>query len=134
MSDDNEIQDGSGGRVNTNSAMCVQPLFEKVSTLGILRRRKRKRVGIETSRHRPANTAACIQRAIVAGWPLLYDLARELRATSIPVVLVVGDEDERTLDVNFWMKRLMPRARLAIVAGNGSCREPGGTRTFHRAR
>ena len=29
------------------------------------------------------------------------------------------DEDEPCLDVNLWMKRLMPTARLALLPGSG---------------
>ena len=74
---------------------------------------------VEQLSQHPAQAAACIQRAIVAGRPSLYDLATELKATPVPVLLVVGDEDEPTLDVNLWMKRLMPTARLAVVPGTG---------------
>jgi pimeloyl-ACP methyl ester carboxylesterase len=35
------------------------------------------------------------------------------------VLLLVGDEDEPCLDVNLWMKRLMPTARLALLPGSG---------------
>jgi pimeloyl-ACP methyl ester carboxylesterase len=35
------------------------------------------------------------------------------------VLLLVGDEDEPCLDVNLWMKRLMPTARLALLPGAG---------------
>jgi hypothetical protein len=36
-----------------------------------------------------------------------------------PVLLLVGDEDEPCLDVNLWIKRLMPVARLALLPGSG---------------
>jgi len=67
----------------------------------------------------PAHAAASIQRAIVAGRRSLYDLEEKLKDTSVPILLIVGDEDEPTLDVNLWMKRLMPTARLAVVPGTG---------------
>jgi proline iminopeptidase len=35
------------------------------------------------------------------------------------VLLLVGDEDEPCLDVNLWMKRLMPTARLGMLPGSG---------------
>ena len=35
------------------------------------------------------------------------------------MLLLVGDEDEPCLDVNLWMKRLMPAARLALLPGAG---------------
>jgi pimeloyl-ACP methyl ester carboxylesterase len=67
----------------------------------------------------PAHAAASIQRAVLAGRASLYDLEPELRAVTVPVLLIVGDEDEHTLDVNLWLKRLMPTARLAVVPGTG---------------
>ena len=43
----------------------------------------------------------------------------ELKGIKAPVLLLVGDEDEPCLDVNLWMKRLMPNARLAFLPGAG---------------
>jgi pimeloyl-ACP methyl ester carboxylesterase len=42
-----------------------------------------------------------------------------LKAVKAPVLLLVGDEDEPCLDVNLWMKRLMPTARLGVLPGSG---------------
>jgi pimeloyl-ACP methyl ester carboxylesterase len=35
------------------------------------------------------------------------------------VLLLVGDEDEPCLDVNLWMKRIMPTTRLGLLPGAG---------------
>ena len=43
----------------------------------------------------------------------------ELKGIRAPVLLLVGDEDEPCLDVNLWMKRLLPNARLAMLPGSG---------------
>jgi pimeloyl-ACP methyl ester carboxylesterase len=51
--------------------------------------------------------------------PSLYDLEAELKAITAPTLLLVGDEDEPCLDVNLWMKRLMPNAQLAFLPGAG---------------
>ena len=51
--------------------------------------------------------------------PSLYDLETELKAIAAPTLLLVGDEDEPCLDVNLWMKRLMPNAQLAFLPGAG---------------
>jgi len=56
---------------------------------------------------------------VQAGRPSLYDLEAELKGIKAPVLLLVGDEDEPCLDVNLWMKRLMPSARLAFLPGAG---------------
>lgn len=67
----------------------------------------------------PADAAARTLRTVQAGRPSLYDLEAELKAIRAPVLLLVGDEDEPCLDVNLWMKRLMPSARLALLPGSG---------------
>jgi pimeloyl-ACP methyl ester carboxylesterase len=67
----------------------------------------------------PADAAAKTLRTVQAGRASLYDLEDELAAIKAPVLLLVGDEDEPCLDVNLWMKRLMPTARLALLPGSG---------------
>ncbi len=68
----------------------------------------------------PAKPAANLLRAVVAGRPSLYEVAEELRSRlTRPLLLMVGDEDEPTLDVNLWLKRLLPSARLAVLPGCG---------------
>jgi pimeloyl-ACP methyl ester carboxylesterase len=67
----------------------------------------------------PAHAAAKTLRTVQAGRASLYDLESQLKAITAPVLLLVGDEDEPCLDVNLWMKRLMPNARLAILPGSG---------------
>jgi pimeloyl-ACP methyl ester carboxylesterase len=49
----------------------------------------------------------------------LYDLETELKAIQAPTLLMVGDEDEPCLDVNLWMKRLLPNAQLAFLPAAG---------------
>ena len=67
----------------------------------------------------PAHAAAKTLRTVQAGRASLYDMEAELKAVKAPVLLLVGDEDEPCLDVNLWMKRLMPTARLGILPGSG---------------
>jgi pimeloyl-ACP methyl ester carboxylesterase len=67
----------------------------------------------------PAHAAAKLLRAVVAGRTPLYELEAELKSIAAPVLLLVGDEDEPTLDVNLWLKRLLPVARLAVFPGSG---------------
>jgi pimeloyl-ACP methyl ester carboxylesterase len=68
--------------------------------------------------HSP-HAAARTLRTVQAGRASLYDLEGELQGIAAPVLLMVGDEDEPCLDVNLWMKRLMPSARLAVLPGSG---------------
>ena len=67
----------------------------------------------------PADAAARTLRTVQSGRASLYDLEAELKAIKAPVLLLVGDEDEPCLDVNLWMKRLMPEARLGLLPGSG---------------
>ncbi len=67
----------------------------------------------------PAAGAARTLRRVQAGRPALYDFEGALRAVQVPVLLLVGDEDESCLDVNLFLKRTMPAARLAILPGSG---------------
>lgn len=66
-----------------------------------------------------AKAAANTLRRVQALRPSLYEMEAELKAVSAPVLLLVGDEDEPCLDVNLWMKRLMPTARLAFLPAAG---------------
>ena len=66
-----------------------------------------------------AHAAAKTLRTVQVGRASLYDMEAELRAVTAPTLLLVGDEDEPCLDVNLWLKRLMPVARLAVLPGSG---------------
>lgn len=67
----------------------------------------------------PGLGSAMVLRNVQARRPSLYELEAGLRGVTAPTLLIVGDEDEPCLDVNLWMKRLMPAATLAIVPGTG---------------
>ena len=77
------------------------------------------RAFVEHLAEHPAQAAAHTLRTVQAGRASLYDLESELAAIKAPVLLLVGDEDEPCLDVNLWMKRLMPTARLGLLPGSG---------------
>jgi pimeloyl-ACP methyl ester carboxylesterase len=62
-----------------------------------------------------ANTLTMVQASRAS----LYDLVAELKAITAPVLLLVGDEDEPCLDVNLWIKRLLPIAQLGILPAAG---------------
>ena len=70
---------------------------------------------------RPAHAAAKTLRRVQAGRAALDDLEGELKGIAVPVLLLVGDEDEPCLDANLWMKRLLPNARLGILPASGHC-------------
>ena len=67
----------------------------------------------------PAHAAAKTLRRVQAGRAPLDGMAAALSGIDLPVLLLVGDEDEPCLDVNLWMKRRMPSARLAMLPGTG---------------
>ena len=107
-------------------------------------RTRTRSAGAPSSRNlaeHPAHAAAKTLRTVQAGRASLYDLEAELKGIKAPVLLLVGDEDEPCLDVNLWMKRLMPTARLGVAAGRGPRHQPGGAgavqsadRAVHRRR
>ncbi len=67
----------------------------------------------------PAQGAANTLRKVQASRPSLYDFEVGFAASKIPTLLIVGDEDEPCLDVNLWLKRVMPVAQLAILPSTG---------------
>lgn len=77
---------------------------------------------------RPTHSAAITMRKIQLGRVPVFRLRDELAAMKTPVLLMVGDEDESCLDVNLWLKRVMPSARLVVLPGCGHvlhAEEPG---------
>jgi pimeloyl-ACP methyl ester carboxylesterase len=66
-----------------------------------------------------AHAAAKTLRRVQAGRTALEDMEAALSRVEVPVLLLVGDEDEPCLDVNLWMKRRMRSARLAMLPGSG---------------
>lgn len=96
-------------------AMALGPTrvqFERKDPMG------RQRFVDHLSQH-PAHAAANTLLKVQCLRASLYDLEAELAAVAAPTLLLVGDEDEPCLDVNVWMKRLMPSARLALLPGSG---------------
>ena len=51
--------------------------------------------------------------------PSLYDLRDELAAMAVPVLIVVGDEDEGCLEADLMLKRTIPASGLAILPRTG---------------
>ncbi len=74
---------------------------------------------VEHLAEHPAHGATHTLRRVQATRPSLYDFEAGFAACQIPTLLIVGDEDEPCLDVNLWLKRLMPVARLAILPATG---------------
>jgi pimeloyl-ACP methyl ester carboxylesterase len=51
--------------------------------------------------------------------PALQGLGGRLSRLKVPLLVVVGDEDESSLDTGLFLKRVCPAARLAIVPATG---------------
>ena len=51
--------------------------------------------------------------------PALQCMGGKLARLKAPLLVVVGDEDESSLDTGLFLKRVCPAARLAIVAATG---------------
>jgi pimeloyl-ACP methyl ester carboxylesterase len=62
-----------------------------------------------------ANTQAGVQRER----PSLYDLVAEMKALSVPTLIVTGDEDWPCLEPGLLMKRHIASAGLAVMANCG---------------
>ena len=51
--------------------------------------------------------------------PSLYALTDELRAMSVPTLIVAGDEDEGSLDPSLMLKRTLPASGLLVLPRTG---------------
>jgi pimeloyl-ACP methyl ester carboxylesterase len=76
----------------------------------------------ETARHlaeHPTKGSAMTLRHFQAARPSLWDFEAQFRALDVPVLLIVGDEDEPCLEANLFLKRAIPRAGLWVVPKSG---------------
>jgi pimeloyl-ACP methyl ester carboxylesterase len=51
--------------------------------------------------------------------PTLWDMAADLRKFSVPLLVIVGDEDETCLDGSVFLKRTAPTAGLLVIPRTG---------------
>jgi pimeloyl-ACP methyl ester carboxylesterase len=51
--------------------------------------------------------------------PTLWDLEAELKRFSVPLLVIVGDEDESCLDGSVFLKRTAPTAALLVIPRSG---------------
>ena len=68
--------------------------------------------------HSPRGSGLTLRR-VQAGRPSLHDREAELAASAVPTLLMVGDEDEPCLDINLYLKRVMPMAGLVVMPKSG---------------
>jgi pimeloyl-ACP methyl ester carboxylesterase len=51
--------------------------------------------------------------------PSIIDLGDQLKKMSLPVLIILGDEDEPGIEGSFFMKRIIPRAGLEVYPRSG---------------
>jgi len=51
--------------------------------------------------------------------PTLWDMAPDLKHFAVPLLIIVGDEDETCLDGSLFLKRTVPTAGLLVVPRSG---------------
>ena len=51
--------------------------------------------------------------------PTLWDMEADLKKFSVPLLIVVGDEDETCLDGSVFLKRAAPTAGLLVIPRSG---------------
>ena len=66
-----------------------------------------------------ATGSARTLRRFQAPRPSLWDFEAELAALDVPVLLLLGDEDEPCLETNVFLKRAIPTAGLVVVPNTG---------------
>jgi pimeloyl-ACP methyl ester carboxylesterase len=63
--------------------------------------------------------AANTMRGVQMRRPSLYDLEAQLSALEVPLLVVVGDEDDHSIQPGIFLKRMAPRAGLAVLPKSG---------------
>lgn len=63
--------------------------------------------------------AANTMRGVQMRRPSLYDLEAELAVLKVPLLVVVGDEDDHSIQPGIFLKRTAPRSGLAMLPKSG---------------
>ena len=63
--------------------------------------------------------AANTMRGVQGGRPSLYDLEDQIAQVHVPVLVMVGDEDDHCLQPGLFLKRVLPAAGLAVLPKTG---------------
>ncbi|MFV0298970.1 MAG: alpha/beta fold hydrolase [Hyphomicrobiaceae bacterium] len=72
---------------------------------------------------------ALTMRGVQSGRVPFYEREAELRGIKDPVLIICGDEDDGTLDISVFMKRVIPRSGLMVFPKTGhgiNLEEPAG--------
>ena len=68
--------------------------------------------------HSPVGLSHCLRR-IVLGRKTVYQLESELRTLQVPILILVGDEDEPCIEPGIFMKRNIPGSGLVVFPQSG---------------
>jgi pimeloyl-ACP methyl ester carboxylesterase len=68
--------------------------------------------------HSPVGHALTM-REVQAKRPTLWDLEAELKRFSVPLLVLVGDEDDWCVDSSVYLKRTVPTAGLCVIPRSG---------------
>jgi pimeloyl-ACP methyl ester carboxylesterase len=63
--------------------------------------------------------SALTLRNFQARRPSIFDFEDALRELDVPVLLAVGDEDDPVIEINIFLKRVLPRAGLWVCPKTG---------------
>jgi len=77
--------------------------------------------------------SALTMRGVQAARPSLYALTDDLARISVPVLVLVGDEDEGCLEPALMLKRTIPTAGLAVLPRTGHTANLEEPDVFNRA-
>jgi pimeloyl-ACP methyl ester carboxylesterase len=62
---------------------------------------------------------ALTMRMVQARRPTLCDMEAELRRFAVPLLIIVGDEDDTSLEGSLFLKRIVPTAGLLVIPRTG---------------
>jgi pimeloyl-ACP methyl ester carboxylesterase len=62
---------------------------------------------------------ALTMAALQAKRPTLWDMEADLKRFSVPLLVIVGDEDDTCIDGSVFLKRTAPTAALAVIPRSG---------------
>jgi pimeloyl-ACP methyl ester carboxylesterase len=80
-----------------------------------------------------AEGAALTMLGVQRERPSLYDLTDELSRLSVPVLILVGDEDDGCLETSLMLKRTIPTAGLTVLPRTGHTSNLEDPAAFNRA-
>jgi pimeloyl-ACP methyl ester carboxylesterase len=88
---------------------------------GDTRRPKRlpRRLSLEALARHDAQGSAHTQRGFQGGRPSLYAFEEHIRHLTLPVLIVVGDEDDACIEPSLFLKQNVPASGLAMFPKTG---------------